>query len=89
MSGGRVWKWTVPVDDRSHQVGGGPVALVANQGQDDHVVLWTVENIAACALPREVRVYATGQPVPDGWDHLGSTVAPAGLVWHLFERRAL
>lgn len=35
---------------------------------------------------RTIRVYGTGQPLPDDAVHCGTAIAPGGqLVWHLIE----
>ena len=77
----RVLKWNVPVDDREHPIGAGPVMHVACQSTIDVVQVWTLEDDHV----REVvaaRVFATGQPLPEGVGadhHLGSV-----LIWHVF-----
>lgn len=80
----RVLKWTVPVDDRSHEIGGGPVVGVAAQGAWDEVVVWTEETDPAPT--RTVRVYGTGHEIPEASRHLGSVVAGI-FVWHVYEER--
>jgi hypothetical protein len=81
-----VLKWHVPVDDRAHPVGHGPVVLVACQWTPDVVTVWTLDGDVPVRASRTVQVYGTGQPVPDGATHLGSTLTADGaLVWHLFE----
>lgn len=83
----RVLRWNVPVNDRPHSVGGGPVALVASR-ETGMVEVWTVETVNSlleCAAPkRTVQVFGTGHRVPDGAEHMGSAL-DGPLVWHLFE----
>lgn len=81
----RVLKWVVPIDGRPHEVGGGDVALVAVARPDfQAVTVWTLELPATPALPRQVQVFATGEPVDTRHRHLGSVVDDP-YVWHLFE----
>lgn len=80
----RVLKWNVPVDDKDHPIGAGPVVLVACQDGPEVVQVWTVEDEGPCDR-RRARVYGTGQAVPPDDLHIGSTVAARGaLVWHVF-----
>lgn len=85
----RVLKYDVPVDDLWHSVGGGPVIHVACQRDSGVVQVWTREWGSAYRA-RAVRVFATGQPLPEGMDHLGSALAAdGGLVWHVFASRKI
>jgi len=85
----RILKWDVPVDDREHEIGGGPVVHVASQyGKIDEVQVWTHE--AAAGTPqfvtRGVRIYGTGQVLPEQSNPIGSAVVADGaLVWHVVE----
>lgn len=88
----RVLKWDVLVDDREHEIGGGRVRLVACQHSHDVVQVWTEEtdhpDWEFAARPRMVRVFGTGQPLPEAANHLGSVVTAGGaLVWHVYEVR--
>lgn len=91
----RVLKWPVPVDDREHPIGDGPVLHVGCQGDDVAVVyVWTLEGNEDRVLSgRGARVYGTGQRLPDyvgtGY-HLGSVITADGaLVWHCFMTRSV
>lgn len=82
----RILKWNVPIDDKSHPIGAGPVVHVAIQGDDTVLELqvWTEE--PAEGEPRTVlaRVYGTGHEYPDEGFALGSVFGHGGLfVWHL------
>lgn len=80
-----VLKWSVPVDDNDHPIGGGKVVMVACQAGPDVVQVWTEEWRGVDPLPRRARVYGTGQPVPLHDEHLGSVVTAGGrLVWHVY-----
>lgn len=85
----RVLKWNVPVDDHDHPIGGGPVVHVGCQtGVVDVVQVWTEEPVPGVRGQRRVRVYGTGQPIPEGDVHIGSVIAPVTppktLVWHVY-----
>lgn len=82
MADRRVLKWAVPVDDRDHPIGSGPVVLVAESGSV--VYVWTDESGERQAhVGRRARVYGTGHQVPPDDLHLGSVVAWP-FVWHVF-----
>lgn len=85
----RVLKWNVPVDDRPHQIGGGPVVLVDCQyGDPSNVQVWTVEN--GNQRPVIAQVYGTGQPAPTDAFAVGSVLVEGHtfgtLVWHVLTR---
>lgn len=84
MPGKRVLKWTVDVDDRDHPIGGGKVVAVACQSGPRSVQVWTEEPADAQPLARRARVYGTGHPVPEDDEHVGTALAPHGLVWHVY-----
>ena len=84
-----VAKWTVAVDDKPHQIGGGTVVHIACQFPDvlNVVTVWTIEPRNAEAAPpkQTVQVFGTGQPLPLFAVPLGSAITASGrLVWHLF-----
>lgn len=79
----RILKWPVPVDDRDHPIGGGPVVHVDCQNEQwDVVHVWTDEPLDDDIKPRSARVYGTGQQLPVDDHHVGSVVA-GPLVWHV------
>jgi hypothetical protein len=82
----RVLKWNVDVDDVPHPIGQGKVVLVACQHSDASVQVWTQEEGAHPEeRPRAAQVYATGQPIPEGLEHVGSALALNGrLIWHIY-----
>jgi hypothetical protein len=85
----RVLKWTIAVNDQDHAIGGGPVVHAACQHGDPSLVqVWTVESEGTTG--RDVRVFATGQPLPDAATYLATTLASDGaLVWHVFDTTAV
>lgn len=83
----RVLKWNVPVDDRPHPIGTGPVVLVACQYGPESVQVWTEEPTPDVVHRHEVQVFGTGQPLDGAGAHVGSVVI-GSLVWHVYERTA-
>ena len=80
----RVLKWNVPVDDRPHEIGGGPVTLVACQDGDPGMVqVWTAES---GQMPVLAQVHGTGHLITDD-SHIVGSVIVHGLVWHVSTRR--
>lgn len=85
----RVLKFTVPVGDSAF-IDSGPVVHVESQKDFESVQVWI--EVPADDEPnesREVAIFATGQPIPNEWRHVGSTVpftAHGSLVWHVYEK---
>lgn len=78
----RVLRWSVPVDDDWHPIGGGKVLHVASRIRGV-VDVWTLEGSAPSSR-RTVRVYGTGHWIhPRDVVHYG-TALDGDLVWHLF-----
>lgn len=89
MSSKRVLKWSVPVDDQDHPIGGGRVVHVACQsGVVDVVQVWTEEADDVPRAVRHARVYGTGQRIPESDEHIGTALTPVHppktLVWHVY-----
>lgn len=84
----RVLKWTVPVDDEWHDIGGGDVVGVACQTGPDVIQVWT-EEWEGTTLVRSARVFGTGHVVPMDKNHVGMVLAAGGrLVWHVYTDRS-
>lgn len=84
----KVLRWEVPVDDQWHNVGSGPIAMIASRDDPGALVeVWTIQPTHEHA-DRLVRAFGTGQPVPPDTIYLGSTLAGPGraLAWHVFEQ---
>lgn len=92
----RVLRWSVPVDDRAHEIGGGQILHVDCRPPDlttpaGIVEIWTLEetdeNLNTTAPKRQVQVFGTGHPLPTSHGaFLGSALDLGGrLVWHAFE----
>lgn len=87
----RVLKWAVPVDDRQHPIGDGPVLHVDVQDSDWRVMyVWTLEADADPVVTgRAAQVYGTGQKLPDyiGRGYFLGTAVAGPFVWHVFATR--
>lgn len=85
----RVLKYAIPVDDQDHPIPAGCVAHVnySPENPTSTVMVWVEvpQNVDLGLLA--VRVYGTGHAIDDNDEHLGSTITPVGLVWHLYGRR--
>lgn len=82
----RVLKWDVPVDDKAHPIGTGPVVHVDCQHEDPAVVqVWTEEPADGHGPERRLaQVVATGMPYPDHGQHIGTAKVYAGrIMWHV------
>lgn len=81
----RIFRYVVPVDDQWHRVTlQGSIRHIGSR--DERVVeVWAAFRDDSPPNTRWLRVYGTGQDVPDEYVHIDTCVAPRGLVWHLFE----
>lgn len=86
-----ILRWEVPTDDEAHAYGlsSNPrkVAVGVHWHLGVHTVsFWVEDDDDAPRVERYFRVFATGQGLPDGARHWGTTErTPEGLVWHLYE----
>lgn len=82
-----IYKYSVPVDDQWHEVsmpGPARVLHVDGQGGLYTVNLWAEVDITAFgSTVRNMRVFGTGQALPEGAAYVGSTLA-GPFVWHLY-----
>lgn len=82
----RILRYEVPVDDRWHTILEHGVVLHVECRRPDVVEFWAWER-PGLTLPTEYRVYGTGHTVDSPGSHVGTAVAPGGLlVWHLLRR---
>jgi hypothetical protein len=81
----RVLRWEVPVDGAWHELEVGPdgIAHVAARSVDV-VEVWAIDDPVLAKFPGRFIVVGTGHPLPELADHVGTALAPNGLVWHLF-----
>lgn len=81
----RVLKFTLPVDDNVHTINmpDSGTILLGVQQRLDVVCLWEIDGGRPWRC-RRLRVFGTGQPIPDDARYVGSTQA-GPLVWHVFE----
>lgn len=87
MSGLRIYRYAVPVNDRWHKIRlTGPVLHVGGRSQSV-VEFWALAGRWPEPQHYEFCVFGTGQPLPaEGWQYVG-TVVHHELVWHLVVRR--
>jgi hypothetical protein len=80
-----IYRYEVPVDGQWHDLElTGTVLHVASR-QPDAVEIWALQG---CDAPtgHRYQVFGTGQPLPEtAMAHVGTALAPGGLVWHLIE----
>jgi len=85
-----VWKYRV-----SHVSEGTPsismpagAQIVHADVQHPHTVwIWAIVDPRRDRELRSIAFFATGEPIPEGWEHRGTALdMHAGLVWHVFER---
>lgn len=72
----------LPADDDDHPIGSGPVLHVDLTPWGFGVRVWTEESEPP-ANPRTARVIADDQPIPEGYQHLGSATTKNG-AWHVY-----
>lgn len=79
-----VLKWTVPVDDQVHEIGGGPIVHIsAPPSCIDEVLVWTEEQPPPYRVdPRKVQIVGTGQSFNEFANVLGSVVVADGNRAH-------
>jgi len=82
----RMFRYTIPVDDRSHiiHLTGDPLH-VANGITLDEVEFWAEYADGTPGKARQFRVFGTGQPLPLDARWVGTCPRVSGLVWHLYE----
>ena len=82
----RMYRYTVPVDDRPHLVllTSDPVH-VASARTLEEVEFWTEHVSGAPEVTRAFQVCGTGQHLPGNARWVGTCPRVSGLVWHLYE----
>lgn len=89
-----VWRFEIPVGGAIEPGVPRDARLLRVESRDPTartVELWaevdtaTAEVTSVGESPRRFVVVGTGHEVPDGAAHIGSCLAAAGLVWHLYE----
>ena len=73
-----VYKYKI-THNYSRSVPGGKIVLAGKQG--DEYFVWVLRDLSQ---DRAIRIYATGETIQEGWEHVYSF--QDGLyVWHVFE----
>lgn len=85
MTGRRILRHEIPVDDQWHELHLGPdgIAHVATRSADV-VEVWAIDDPRLVIIPWRLIVVGTGHELPDLAEYVGTALAPHGLVWHLF-----
>lgn len=82
-----IYKYGVPVDDSWHQVsmpGPARVLHVDCQGAFGTVNVWAEVDIEGeGSTVRNMRVFGTGQALPEGSTHVGTALG-GPFVWHVY-----
>lgn len=85
-----VWKFplnAVRVDEDIHESMPANAAIVRVEFQHGVICCWAIVDPSAPKEDVVLRIYATGDPVPDNCHYIGTfTRADNSLVWHLFRR---
>ena len=80
----KVLKWDVPVG-APVPIGAGKVVHVGvMMGMSNPVYVWTEESRDDGIVTRQAQIVGTGAEVPEGWEHVGTAITPAALVWHVY-----
>jgi hypothetical protein len=81
-----IWKYQVLVSAGWHPLPeGSRVVAAAPTIIPDVIEMWLLQEPGAPAGGRQVAVFGTGHPIPDGAEHRATVFAPP-FVWHLMER---
>lgn len=83
----RIYRYTVPADDRPHDISltSSPVH-VANGATLDEVEFWAEHADGAPEVTRSFQVFGTGHLLPGNARYIGTCPRTReGLVWHLYE----
>jgi hypothetical protein len=89
----KIYKYSLPPIQKIEQVILPTSALIKNfhwqytSVGDVKLYVWAEVDDDDCTVcSREFIVVGTGYIIPSVWTYLGTTHAPHGLVWHLYER---
>lgn len=82
-----IFRYKVPVDDAVHDIPCGPSPIVHVEAREHEWVEFWCEIDLAESDPsvRQFQVFGTGHLLPPNVRHVGTALAPYGLVWHLYE----
>lgn len=82
----QVWKYELHRDSYINMQRG---AQIIDCGcQNGSVYVWAILRPDRGREARDLCYFATGEPVPDDWDYVGTAATPdREFVWHVFERR--
>lgn len=86
-----VWKFKVPHASEGRKVKMPLGARLVHFGVvgvpgEEAVWAWAIVEPTRDRTERQVAYFATGVPIPENWNYLGTAVsAVTGEVWHVFE----
>jgi len=83
-----IWKWSVGHGFSEFDMPVGAKIIYVNSPNLDTCEFWAEVNATAPTEKRSFQFYGTGQPIPKGMRHVGTTVFPhqmSQIVWHLYE----
>jgi hypothetical protein len=80
-----IWKFPFDKVETIMQMPEG-ASIVRVAMQHRYPTVWAQVNPDAPKLARRLRVFGTGEPIPDGWHYVGSC-DDREFVWHVFEQR--
>jgi hypothetical protein len=82
----RILRYEIEADDRWHTLPAGRIVHVGTR-HEDRVEVWVLTPRGLSGYyNRKVRVFGTGDELPETGEHLGSVITPSGkYVWHLIE----
>ena len=86
----QVWKFRVRRDRFIEMPRGAEIVDCGVQESIDEsgVYVWAIVRPDRDCEPRDLRYFATGEPVPDDWSYVGTAAtSDRHFVWHVFERR--
>ena len=76
-------QWELTADGEDHPIGTGPVLHVDLTPWGFGIRIWTEETDEPATDTRLARIVTDDQPIPDGYQHLGSTTTKNG-AWHIY-----
>lgn len=82
-----IFKYTIPVNDDWHEVPAGRVVEVGPSFTSDAVFVW-VEHYTQVTQKARLRVFSTGQEIPDEAVHVGVSHSDP-FVWHVYSESAI
>lgn len=80
-----IWKFPLAVIDEQRVTMPCGAKLLAVQDQGGMMCLWAMVDTEAAKVTRAIRIYVTGNPIPDDAGLHVDTVQDGRFVWHVFD----